>query len=195
MSDKAWRDLPRPWVADIGCGSDPFPLANILVDKFPGLTGHRTGALQTEGKLFIEADAAKLPFDDKELDFLWCSHLLEHTERPDLVLAEFERVSAKGSVWVPTVFAEAISHMVYPGKTSGHRWMCVHDRVSQLLFFPYVDNDETCVRKQLTELGAWQECAVLGYGTEMRIAWGWGSWPKTNSNKVKIVTEVPACQV
>lgn len=41
-------------------------------------------------------DAHKLPFEDGEFGFVWCSELLEHVENPEKVLAEAKRVGNHG---------------------------------------------------------------------------------------------------
>jgi len=42
--------------------------------------------------ILVEADTARLPFDDKSV-VIYCSHVLEHTENPEHLMSEFERVS------------------------------------------------------------------------------------------------------
>ena len=42
-----------------------------------------------------------MPFDDKVFDYAICSHVLEHVERPDAVIAELSRVAKAGYIEVP----------------------------------------------------------------------------------------------
>lgn len=175
-----WRKLPKPWIADIGSGGDPYPLANILVDKFiePNANRHRQTEFRAEGKLVVVADVANLPFGDGELDFVRCSHVLEHCARPDLALRELQRVSRKGEAWVPTIFSECVSHRFFPGKSSGHRWLCSKDFQRGWMFLQYDDTNHEEVEAIFRTMGIWDSTPTLmGWGTEMRMAWGWGGWP------------------
>lgn len=179
--------VPRPWIADIGSGGDPWPVANILVDKYPGLTKHRRTALNTDGKLFIQGDICALPFRDHSLDFVIASHVIEHLEDPLVGLAELQRVSCKGVAWVPTVMAEAAGRALYPGKISGHKWVGMHDRQQGFVFVRYEEANPAQWRGVLNALGASGRYVLTGYGTEMRIAWGWGSWPeRLNAYRIRL---------
>ena len=53
--------------------------------------GQRSGAsaARVDRPLF-DADAADMPFADKVFDYAICSHVLEHVERPDAVIAELD---------------------------------------------------------------------------------------------------------
>jgi len=176
--DEPWRSLPRPWVVDVGSGGDPFPLANILVDKHPeDGTKHRNTKFRTDGKLLVVADVEALPFETGSIDFAWCSHVLEHTDRPDIAVGELIRVARQGVAWVPTIYAETVSHMLHPGKESGHKWLCLRERNLAWVFLRCPDENEEEIRAALRSLGVWNQAAAWGYGTEIRIAWGWGGWP------------------
>lgn len=175
-----WRKLPRPWIADIGSGGDPWPLANILVDKYPDDgTIHRGTHLNTDGKLLIEADVAHLPFGDHELDWVRCSHVLEHIENPPAGMDELQRVSAKGEAWVPTMHAEAAWRIISSNcQPSGHRWLCARIDYGTIGFMQYVDVTHAIAKEILEHFVHVDDSAKFGYGTELRIAWGWGSWPE-----------------
>ena len=176
MKEMPWRKLPRPWFADIGCGGAPAPFANILVDKFPGETRHRNARLYTDGKLFIEADVMALPFPDKSLDFVYCNHLLEHMDRPDLAATELQRVSDKGLIFVPGIRSEAVAQWHHPEKSVMHKWLSY--RVDQKLFMVRCDTSKKDVtRERLILMGGWPAVAQ-GMWEEIRVGWGWGGWPK-----------------
>lgn len=183
MSEAAapWRELPRPWIADIGSGGDPWPLANILVDKFvDDATIHRGTHLHTDGKLLIEADVAHLPFGDNELDWVRCSHVLEHSDNPPAALAELQRVCVRGEVWVPTIHAEAAWRIISKDcKPSGHRWLCARLDYNSIGFMQYADLTHEISKEILGHFVHLDQTARFGYGAELRIAWGWGSWPPT----------------
>jgi SAM-dependent methyltransferase len=49
----------------------------------------------------FDADAAAMPFADQVFDYAICSHVLEHVEHPDAVIAELARVAKAGYIEVP----------------------------------------------------------------------------------------------
>ena len=91
-------------VLDVGSGDKPHWRADVLLDRFPGDEhgGQRSGAsgARVDRPLF-DADAADMPFADKVFDYVICSHVLEHVEHPDAVIAELTRVAKAGYIEVP----------------------------------------------------------------------------------------------
>lgn len=91
-------------VLDVGSGDKPHWRADVLLDRFPGAEhgGQRSGAsgARVDRPLFA-ADAADMPFADKVFDYVICSHVLEHVEHPDAVVAELTRVAKAGYIEVP----------------------------------------------------------------------------------------------
>ena len=91
-------------VLDVGSGDKPHWRADVLLDRFPGVEhgGQRSGAsaARVDRPLF-DADASDMPFADKVFDYAICSHVLEHVEQPDAVIAELTRVAKAGYVEVP----------------------------------------------------------------------------------------------
>ena len=168
-------NLLRPWIADIGCGADPIPFANILVDNNVGDTDQRTGELRTDGKIFYRADIMDLPFDDGELDFIYCNHVLEHLDRPDKALDELQRVSAKGMIGLPAMRSEAVALYYQPKKPPVHKWLSWRND-SELNMLSYNCADRQSAIRALMTLGEWPPNA-RGQWEEIRMGWGWGSWP------------------
>ena len=91
-------------VLDVGSGDKPHWRADVLLDHYVGDQhgGQRSGAsaVRIDRPLF-DADAADMPFADKVFDYAICSHVLEHVERPDLVVGELTRVAKAGYIEVP----------------------------------------------------------------------------------------------
>jgi SAM-dependent methyltransferase len=94
----------RALVLDVGSGDKPHWRADVLLDRYLGGEhgGQRSGtaAARVDRPLF-DADAADMPFADQAFDYVICSHLLEHVERPDAVIAELTRVAKAGYIEVP----------------------------------------------------------------------------------------------
>lgn len=92
-------------VLDIGSGHIPFPLATHLADI--STTDHEIGRAGTPfkyvgNKPVYECSVEAMPFKDKEFDFIYCSHVLEHSPDPEKACRELMRVSRRGYIETPT---------------------------------------------------------------------------------------------
>lgn len=126
--------LPDPGakVLDVGSGHYPFPYATILGDLNAGSTPHRTEPLRRDSRPLVVFDIHHMPFADRSIDFVYCSHVLEHVADPQRACAELMRVGKRGYIEVPT-FAKDILF----GWASGmHRWH-IHAINNKLVFFEY----------------------------------------------------------
>jgi SAM-dependent methyltransferase len=111
---------PGEKVLDIGSGGWPFKQATHLADMHPGDTSHRTEPLRKDERPFMAIDARQMPFRDKEWDFTFCSHVLEHLERPGDACRELMRVSRKGYIEVPTRLSDVMLN--FTRMKDHHRW-------------------------------------------------------------------------
>lgn len=107
-------------VLDVGSGGDPFPYATHLADLYEGETTHRAGPLVTRGIPFKTCDIENLPYEDKEFDFVYCSHVLEHVENPQRACEELMRVGKRGYIETPTRVSDTMLNFI--GKKNHHRW-------------------------------------------------------------------------
>ena len=90
---------------DLGCGSNPHPKASVAVDKYIEPVHRKFGAnkridvneIERKGIKFIEADFECLPFKDKEFDFAYSHHVVEHLDNPSKALNEMMRISRGGN--------------------------------------------------------------------------------------------------
>jgi len=82
-------------ILDIGCGYNANKFAKVICDV-QDLSNHY------QDKKFIRLTEKKLPFKDKEFDFVVASHVMEHVEDIDFFIEELERVSKKGYIELPT---------------------------------------------------------------------------------------------
>ncbi|MBI1920668.1 MAG: methyltransferase domain-containing protein [Geobacter sp.] len=108
---------PTDRVLEVGPGSDPFPRSDILLEKRfddDNETEAQRGFAPPlkSGKEVIYYNGGKFPFEDKEFDYVICSHVLEHVPEQDLQLfiSELQRVANKGYIEFPNIFYELINY-------------------------------------------------------------------------------------
>ena len=82
-----------------------------------------------DGRPFVVADAAALPFKDRSFDYVITSHVLEHVEDPLKVVAELQRVAHAGYIETPSELSERLFGWSF------HKWM-VHREGDVLVFRP-----------------------------------------------------------
>jgi len=105
-------------VVDIGSGQRPHERADVLVDKYPNENKERgKDFILPEGKVFVEADIEKMPFEDKEFDFAICNQVLEHTLDPAQACDELTRIAKRGFFSTPTALWEKLFGRTY------HKWI------------------------------------------------------------------------
>ena len=95
---------PTDKVLDIGSGNVPFQYATHLADI--SLADDEVGRAgdpfkYIEGKSVHECDIENLPFEDKEFDFVYCSHVLEHVQKPEKACSELIRIAKRGYIETP----------------------------------------------------------------------------------------------
>jgi len=95
-------------VLEIGPGADPHPRSDIFLelsleneDDYVRQFGHER-KLQTVKKI-VFYDGKKFPFEDKEFDYVICSHVLEHVPDVESFLAEVFRTCKKGYFEYPLI--------------------------------------------------------------------------------------------
>ena len=109
-------------ILDIGCGYNANKFAKVICDV-QDLSNHY------QDKKFIRLTEKKLPFKDKEFDFVVASHVMEHVEDVDFFIKELERVSKKGYVELPTMLED---NLVFENKKD-HLWHMDFDDVDSKL--------------------------------------------------------------
>lgn len=87
-------------IVDIGGGHNSFNLSTDVVDW-------RIEQCK-EGKRYFELDVSsdRLPFNDGEIDFIYCRHTLEDLHNPFFALREMRRVGKRGYIETPHVITE-----------------------------------------------------------------------------------------
>lgn len=120
-------------VLDIGGWFRPFNRADWVIDIMPYETRGAGGCDGTGKEYFskqrwlqIDAcDRKPLPFKDKEIDFVICSHTLEDIRDPVYLCSEICRVGKRGYIEVPSRLAElsfGVESRNYAGYVH-HRWI------------------------------------------------------------------------
>ena len=120
-------------VLDIGGWFCPFNRANWVIDAMPYETRRKSGIEGVTKEYFSKqtwlqmdiCDRKSLPFRDKEIDFVICSHILEDIRDPIFVCSEISRIGKRGYIEAPSKIAElslGIESRHYAGYCH-HRWI------------------------------------------------------------------------
>ena len=117
--EKILSENPDWKILDIGCGYGANKYATTISDIMD-LSNHY------KDKSFIKITKKRLPFKDKEFDFVIASHVAEHVEDISYFLNELSRVGKKGYIEVPTRLED---NLVFENKKA-HIWHLVFDDVN-----------------------------------------------------------------
>ena len=139
---------PGDKVLDIGSGHLPFPFATHLADL--ALSDGRVGRAgvpfrHLDGKPVYECGVEKMPFTDKEFDFVYCSHVLEHATDPEEACRELMRVARRGYIETPTRGKDL---WLDTAKISNHRW-AVEWSHDTLVFTEYTPEEVDGLRSDI----------------------------------------------
>jgi hypothetical protein len=135
---------PNDKVLDIGGWAQPFNRANVVIDINPyesrGVFGSQGGNKEYfNKKTWIIQDVSskeKLPFKNKEFDFVICSHVLEDIRDPLMLCSEMIRVGKRGYLELPSKTLELIKgvdNKEYCGYYH-HRWLIEIKENNSLIF-------------------------------------------------------------
>jgi hypothetical protein len=132
-------------VLDIGSGAVPFKYATEFVDLFQDDNTHRGGVpIKKEGRVIHTADIENLPFRDKEFDFVYCSHVLEHVKSPAKACDEIMRVGKRGYIETPSRLSDFMFNTVSLGF---HLWQV--DKINnKLIFRKYSEREKEGIKEQ-----------------------------------------------
>jgi hypothetical protein len=116
-------------VLDIGPGHNPFARADVAVDfvseeQLQKLWDHLK--VQARPPKLVQANVActRLPFADKEFDFVFCRHTIEDMADPELLLSEMSRVGKAGYIETPSPICELTRGV--DGFGNGTMWRGYH---------------------------------------------------------------------
>ncbi|MCK4259896.1 MAG: class I SAM-dependent methyltransferase [Halanaerobiales bacterium] len=114
-------------IVDLGSGQNPHPEAGIIVDKHLDNVSRGKNIKLPDDAEFVNADIANLPFKDKQFDFSYCTHVLEHINDPIKCCKEIIRVSKAGYIETPRHLWEVLFGRKY------HLWFV--DKIENKLMF------------------------------------------------------------
>ena len=120
--EKTLSKNPNWKILDIGCGYNANKFANVICDV-------QNLSDKYKDKLFIQLNEKKLPFKDKEFDFVISSHVMEHVEDLEFFIKELERISSKGYIELPTKLED---NLVFENKND-HIWQMDFDDIENKL--------------------------------------------------------------
>jgi len=129
-------------ILDLASGGNPFAKATILSDRYPDTTRHRRVGIVRDHRPFVILDIHALPFRDKSIDYIYCSHVVEHAEDPIRACSELMRAGKAGYIETPTRMKDLL--FSWAGEL-GHRWSVVRFG-NRLVFFEYDDRQKQGVR-------------------------------------------------
>ena len=110
-------------ILDLGCGYRANKNATVISD-IQDLSNFY------QDKKFIKIHEKKLPFKDKEFDFVIASHVIEHVEDLQFFIREIERISNKGYIELPTRLGD---NLVFENKNDHIWWFLYDDTTNQLI--------------------------------------------------------------
>ncbi len=132
-------------VLEIGSGGSPQVRADVLVDRFYiDDLGHRSGQeIYKDKRPLIVADGERLPFADKAFDYVYCVHVIEHTDNPGAFLDEMSRVSKAGYLECPNPALERVLDVPQ------HQWYITNSQGKLLIHPKTIDNTITGIYDKL----------------------------------------------
>jgi len=120
--NKVIKENSKWKILDIGCGYRAHPRASVIADV-QDLSNYY------KEKKFIKINEKRLPFKDKEFDFVIASHVIEHVEDFEFFIKELERISSKGYIELPSRLGD---NLVFENKTD-HIWWFIYDDINNKL--------------------------------------------------------------
>ena len=158
-------------ILDIGCGYKAHKNATVIADIKDFSNFYKN-------KKFVQIKEKKLPFKDKEFDFVIASHVIEHVDDFEFFIKELERISSKGYIELPTRLGD---NLVFENRNDHIWWFCYDDTTNKLIASKknqLIDPFITVSMAKLFE-GTFRESLVIELAWEEKIEY-------TVDNKIKI---------
>ena len=114
----------KDWkILDIGCGYTANKYSTHVADT-------QDFSYLYKDKKFTYIKDKKLPFSDKEFNFVIASHVLEHIDNIEYFIKELERVANSGYIEVPTRLEDNLVDV----NEKAHIWWINFDDIDNFLF-------------------------------------------------------------
>jgi len=110
-------------ILDIGCGYKAHKNATVIADIKDFSNFYKN-------KKFVQIKEKKLPFKDKEFDFVIASHVIEHVDDFEFFIKELGRISSKGYIELPTRLGD---NLVFENRNDHIWWFCYDDTTNKLV--------------------------------------------------------------
>lgn len=111
---------------DVGCGHRPRPGYDVYTDVYMSKEVMNNPEVKSK---FVKAALEDMSmFKDKQFDFAWCHHVIEHTTDPDKACKELTRIAKEGVLYFPTPQVELMC-----GRYD-HKWVVFKIAPDHLLF-------------------------------------------------------------
>ena len=110
-------------ILDIGCGYKAHKNATVIADIKDFSNFYKS-------KKFVQIKEKKLPFEDKEFDFVIASHVIEHVDDFEFFIKELERISSKGYIELPSRLGD---NLVFENRDDHIWWFCYDDTINKLI--------------------------------------------------------------
>jgi hypothetical protein len=133
------RELCSQWtgqelVVEIGPGWTPWPLATEFIDLYDWKPLAKEAFSPDDPRKIhrIDVSRSSLPYGDKQVDFLYCRHVLEDLDNPLQLCAEIDRVAKAGYIETPSPveeFCRGVDGAVRPSWRGHkhHRFLIWHE--------------------------------------------------------------------
>ena len=110
-------------ILDIGCGYRANKNASVIADIQDFSDFYKE-------KKFVKIEGKKLPFEDKEFDFIIASHVIEHIDNFEFFIKELERISSKRYIELPSRLGD---NLVFENKNDHIWWFYFDDTANKLI--------------------------------------------------------------
>lgn len=103
-------------VLEVGSGDFPSYFSDVLVDKYPDNNFQRNKNIWIDRRVFIAADANRLPFKDKAFNYVIAANILPYVDNPEVLFKELMRIAPRGVIMAISELYERLRDIEF------HKW-------------------------------------------------------------------------
>ena len=124
---KILKENQNNWnILDIGCNVAAVEFAHTVAD-----VQNFSKFYKEKNKKFVLIENKILPFSDKQFDFVYASHVIEHVEDVSFFISELKRISKEGYIELPSILEDNL--VLSTNSIDDHKWMFKFDDVEKVL--------------------------------------------------------------